>query len=233
MSREDGLGALSALGPFFALERLPDPPSPWSPFGAFVRDPAAVRDRVEVVRGALAAGVGLPADRIEPKVASSVAHLGLVARIVSPCLALSVLDDLVVLTPDELWWQPAPHGRFPLAADPSGWTRHHDPQQWARDVVGRLLAPPAEAFGGSPEVLRGNAASAVNGAVSALRATRPDLATRLRPLAALVVSALGAGTHTGRVGEPSFRRNSCCLIYRLADGPARAVCGDCVLAQPA
>jgi hypothetical protein len=79
----------------------------------------------------------------------------------------------------------------------------------------------------SPLILWGNVASAINGAAAAIVRSRPDLAGQAGAAAgaALAFPALGAA-FSGQPGT-SFRRRSCCLIYRL--GPAAGYCGDCVL----
>ena len=61
-----------------------------------------------------------------------------------------------------------------------------------------------------------------------IAAQRPDLAP------AAWAAARELAGHPRLSGErvppgPGFRRSSCCLIYQLAPGPARAICGDCVL----
>ncbi|GAB3578938.1 (2Fe-2S)-binding protein [Calidifontibacter terrae] len=231
MIAQSGPGALSAWGPFFALEDLRDPPrAPWVAFTDFLHDPAAIHERVEVVRALLATGAGRPVEQVEPQVAASVVHLGLVARIISPFLALSTVDSPVVPVPADLWWQPTPHSGFPLGVrDLAAVPAVEDAQEWAARVVNGLLHPLAQALGGSPKVLWGNTASAINGTVAAIRATRADLAEPLRVRAELLIAALPGDTSTGAVGSADFRRRSCCLIYRVADGPAAAICGDCVL----
>ncbi|HEY3607545.1 MAG TPA: hypothetical protein VGL06_08600, partial [Pseudonocardiaceae bacterium] len=106
-----------SFGPFFAIETHPagEPPRPpWRLMRELADDPAVLADRVRAVRTHLAAG--RPVDTVEPRVAASVAHLGLVARLVSPVLGAAATDRVV---PDldlrDTWWQPVLGGAFPLS----------------------------------------------------------------------------------------------------------------------
>lgn len=224
---------LSDLGPFFAVD-LHDgqPQAPWRPVADLLADTAP---RLEQVRAYLASGVGLDPSRVEPRVAASVMHLGLVARLVSPWVGLAARED--VLAPvgiDDLWWIPSLGGGFKLSVASAALTRERpvDLPGWAGGLVDDLLRPLTDAVPGSAAVLWGNTASAVNGAVVAASATRPALAPRLRTVADALLTAMpAADVHTGRVGTSAFRRRSCCLIYRVGGrASARSVCGDCVLA---
>jgi len=104
-------------------------------------------------------------------------------------------------------------------------------------AIAELLAGPVaqivravEAMAVSPQVLWGNVASAVNGAATMIAAARPHLADATAEAAAAILTypAL-TGTYQGRP-LAGFRRENCCLIYRLS--PERpAYCGDCVLGQ--
>jgi ferric iron reductase protein FhuF len=81
----------------------------------------------------------------------------------------------------------------------------------------------------SSRVLWGNVASAVNGAARQIAVARPELATAAWAAATSFFRDPRLSTEPGPPG-PSFRRSSCCLIYRLAPGKDGPVCGDCVLA---
>ena len=105
----------------------------------------------------------------------------------------------------------------------------------AEDLDARILrpivAPVLEAFGRtfalSPQVLWGNVASSLAGALTMLRAARPDradAATRL--VGELLDRGTLAGTGDLDPAGPSFVRRSCCLFYRV---PGAGICGDCVL----
>lgn len=206
----------------------------------------------------LAAGGGQPAEAVEERVAASVVHLGLVARLLSPYLALAVLYGRVPgrVRLADLRWRPALGGPYPLALPlplPPG--TDHMPGTAADRTGADLgtvtdLAALADRFSAavcegavrevesacagfrvSPHVLRGNAASAVNGAARMIAAARPDAAARAEALTGLLLERgrlRGSGRRTPGGG---FRRNSCCLIYRAAPGHAGALCGDCALSR--
>lgn len=234
-----GLIALRELGPFFSVQvHAADQPSgPWRPIADTLDDPDAVSSRVEDIRGYLAAGSGRDPGDVEPRVAASVMHLGLVARLLSPWLGLAGLDGgLVAVRPVDLWWVPATGSGFPLSVAAGALSRRHhsEADSWAEAVVEDLLAPLVAAVPGSPVVLWGNTASAINGAVAAVGSTRPELVPATRNSANVLLRALPVDrVHTGEVGTNSFRRRSCCLLYRVAGDAPRPVCGDCILPRPA
>ncbi|WP_042404144.1 (2Fe-2S)-binding protein [Streptacidiphilus carbonis] len=252
---------IAALGPFFAFEahdpRLP-PATPWRSMRELTDDPAVLAERVAAVRGYLAAAGGQPGHAVELRVAASVTHLGLVARILSPALALAVVEgDTRPLDLAELRWQPVPGGLFPLSLprlprlprvpptrrlpplpplpQEQPMAEGPEPSAWAAALVGGPLTELVRAAGAlsvSRRVLWGNVASAVNGSAAAVIGASPAHAGRTRALAALLLTQPALqGTATGAAGVRGFRRRSCCLIYRAApkaDGP---VCGDCVLTR--
>ncbi|MBO1767116.1 MULTISPECIES: (2Fe-2S)-binding protein [unclassified Allobranchiibius] len=230
------LDALRDLGPFFVVRTHGEgpPPAPWSPVTDLLADLAP---RVEQVRAYLASGVGPDPSGVELRVAASVMHLGLVARLVSPWVGLAARDGILLpVGVDDLWWIPSLGGGFELSVASRALDRARPGplDAWAVELVRDLLAPLVDAVQGSPSVLWGNTASAVNGAVIAGSATHPELSARLRTVADALLAGLpgpgGAGVHTGRVGTSGFRRRSCCLIYRVGgDARPRAVCGDCIL----
>ncbi|MEY9967662.1 hypothetical protein ABIA33_005735 [Streptacidiphilus sp. MAP12-16] len=228
------LAQVAALGPFFAVRThrataVAGPP--WRPMSELVEDPAALMDRVLAVRAYLAAAGGRSPDAVELRVAASVTHLGLTARLVSPALALAVLHgSWPGLDLHALRWQPVLGGAFPLSlAD----------EAFASGAPGRLLGGPVGALveatrllSVSPRVLWGNVASAVNGAATALAAASPAHAQRTRVLTALLLAQPQLrDAHTRVAGTTRFRRRSCCLIYRASPGASGALCGDCVLVR--
>ena len=201
-------------------------------------DRAAARRTGRRRQGDLAAAGGQPPDAVEPRVAASVAHLGLAARLVSPALAAAVLHgrplhyELAALR-----WQPALGGPVPVSLpDDALHPPVASPGQLA-DTVARLLldGPLAElacrvgALGVSPHILLGNTASAVNGAATALAAARPELAPCTHAFAALLLDRAPLRPQSARTAARAFRRRSCCLIYRAAPDRAGALCGDCAL----
>jgi hypothetical protein len=200
--------------PFFAFETHPadaTPAPPWRAMRELVDDPTVLADRVHAVRARLA--TGRPADAVELRVAASVTHLGLVARLVSPALAADVVPDLDLrLT----WWQPMLGGPFPLSvADTSA------SLDQLLDGPLTTLTAAARPFGVADQILWGNVASALHGAAAMIGERANDTVDRLMSRPTLG----GTGTST----DGRFRRRTCCLIYRAAPGRDGAVCGDCVL----
>ncbi|SEF13432.1 FhuF 2Fe-2S C-terminal domain-containing protein [Streptomyces sp. 2112.3] len=114
---------VAALGPFFAFETHPatsELASPWRPLSEVAREDSGVlRERVTAVRASLAARSGRPAEAVELRVAASVAHLGLVARVLSPMLGLTALHGLRLPSPpptlDDLRWHSGLGGAFALS----------------------------------------------------------------------------------------------------------------------
>lgn len=236
------LDELAALGPFFTVQGH-DPASallaPWHSMAELTGTRTVLSERVESVRSYLAAGSGRQPEQLELRVAASVTQLGLAARLLSPALAMAVLHGVVLpWRLDGLRWQPVPGGMFPLSvplgqACTGGGSMESLADRLSEELLHGSLQDIELATRGmsvSSQVLRGNVASAINGAVGALTSARPDCAPRARLLASLLLERpplLGTAIHdgAGRV----FRRRSCCLIYRAGPGGAGAVCGDCVL----
>jgi hypothetical protein len=237
------LAALRPLGPFFALRTRPDTagerPRPLPTLAqAYALDtPFVTSDvygdpltfRVQKVAAALRAP--------EARIAASVAHLGLAARLWSIALGCAArYGRLPDLDPRLLHWDPdagAPDDLW-LARVTDG---PADAAALADAVLLGHLEPLAAALRArhrlAPGLLRGNAASALAGAARELdrRARtegRSETADRARTLAAELLrhpSLSGAGTLTGT----AFRRRSCCLYYRV---PGGGVCGDCCFTRP-
>lgn len=234
--------ALAALGPYFAVDHHPAGavlPPPWRTFEDLATDPAVLRERVGTVRHGLAAMGGRPGETIETRVAASVAHLGMTARLISPALAIAVESGIVLdLAPGETWWQPVSGGPIPVSIrSPQLAGPVPDPGKLAARLAAEVVDGPIRALGEafarlsvSRRILWGNVASALHGAATVLDRERPEWTDRTRALTASLRSrAPLAGT--GEVDPHGrFRRRSCCLIYRAAPGGSGPVCGDCVLA---
>ena len=229
---------LAALGPFFRVHaHLPGerPELPWRTVGELGTQPEPMRHRIAAVSRALAAEAGSQADQIEAKVAASIAHLGVVARLVSPALAAIALGYPLMTAPPELWWQDTLGGPFPLSV-PVPEHCPGDHRQSARTACGNLLSRVIEPVTAtvaalvplSSRVLWGNVASAVNTASLQIAAQRPTAADAARQAAETIFSAPQLRTERNQPG-PGFRRSSCCLYYRLAAGQGTNLCGDCVL----
>ncbi|WP_429194840.1 (2Fe-2S)-binding protein [Kitasatospora sp. MAP12-15] len=233
------MNEIAALGPFFAFEvHEGDGPAraPWREMAELVDDPAVLAGRAADVRGHLAGG--RPVESVELRVAASVMHLGLTARLASPALAVATRYGAVLpLDLREARWQPVPGGMFPLSLPRRTLVPVADPAELAAALGVELLDGPCRAMVEatlplcpSPQILWGNVASAVHGAAVALANSRPQLAGRARLLAGLVLAQPQLRDTCTGVGDGGpFRRRSCCLIYRAAPGGAGALCGDCVL----
>ncbi|MBD0418938.1 (2Fe-2S)-binding protein [Streptomyces sp. TRM S81-3] len=231
----DGLAALRPLGGFFVL-RPPGPPPRRLPTLSQVYGdrPPDVHDdplafRVRKVEAALRAP--------EPRIAASVAHQGLAARLWSVTLGCAAVYGAVPdLDPRLLHWDPdgsAPDDLWLAELRP----RPADTATVADTVLHAHLLPLAGALRARYRVaaglLRGNAASALVGAAREVdrwagRHGRTRAAARTRSLTAGLLAhplLAGAGTLTGT----AFRRRSCCLYYRV---PGGGVCGDCCFRHP-
>ncbi|WJY36444.1 (2Fe-2S)-binding protein [Streptomyces sp. P9-2B-2] len=245
---------LAALGPFCAFETHPEGSEltpPWRTLSELTEEGnGALRERVASVRASLAANYGSPPEAVESRVAASVAHLGLMARVISPALGLATLHGLPSrpLTLGDLRWRSSLSGAFPLSLPREAVTpaaaedvQHgYDPGSDTRPVsalADDLLTGPVHdlvatfaPFSVSQHILWGNVASAVNGAATGITAAAPSLA---HPAHATALTFLQhprlRNTHTLNPHNARFTRRSCCLIYRAAPGGTGAVCGDCVL----
>ncbi|WP_245883499.1 (2Fe-2S)-binding protein [Streptomyces hyaluromycini] len=243
------LAALRELGGFFVLRTVRS--AVGDPDTARADEPATLAKAYEkltsdVYENALTFRVDVVSGRLgiaEPRVAASIAHQALAARLWSVALGCAVrygrlpdLDpgllrwDAGATAPDDLWLTE-------VRARPGG----ADPATLADAVVQTVvhghLEPLGEAlrarYGLAAGLLWGNAGSALAGAVRELdrwaRANnRTDAAARTRALAdALFAHPLL--TVTGTRSGLAFRRRSCCLYYRV---PGGGVCGDCCFTQP-
>lgn len=217
------------MGAFFAVETHEagtSPTAPWRPLRELLDQPRRLDERVQSVRAALA-GAG-PAARIELRVAASITHLGVVARLIAPNIGAAALGlERAALGSDDLWWQDQLGGPFPLSI--VDFTSGDAGGPLVGSAVEAITVATAACFALSPQVLWGNVASAANSAACLIATARPDDAHRAYAAADRVLAdprIEGGLLHAG----PSFRRNSCCLIYRVADTKS-AICGDCVLSR--
>ncbi|MEV6120625.1 (2Fe-2S)-binding protein [Streptomyces sp. NPDC052077] len=246
MDLDPGLDALRPFGGYFALRTAP-PPSrlpalarAWSPAPA--GEPAEPSSREGDPLGFRVRRVAAALRASEIRVAASVAHQGLAARLWSVALGCAALYgalpdprspllrwDPGAAAPDDLWLT----GIEPLPGDAA---------TLAEAVLDAQIVPLTTAvharYRVSTGLLRGNAASALAGAARefgrlARAQGRPDAAERARTLAAALFAhplLTGTGDLTAlpaRPGVPpdtAFRRLSCCLYYRV---PGGGVCGDC------
>ncbi|MEW1774409.1 (2Fe-2S)-binding protein [Streptomyces sp. NPDC086777] len=179
----------------------------------------------------------------EPRVAASVAHQALAARLWSVALGCAVrCGRLPDLDPGLLLWDPGATAPDDLRLTevrplPGGTGPAALADTVVRVVVDGHLVPLGAAlrdrYGLAAGLLGGNAAAALAGAARELdRWARAndcaDVAARTRTLAdTLFAHPLLSATGT-RAGL-AFRRRSCCLYYRV---PGGGVCGDCCFTQP-
>lgn len=222
---------LAAFGPWFGLDR---PTADWRPLSELLASPLPLAERAAAVR------VALGGDGVPPRVATSVAQLGVVARLVAPAFGAAVLWGRL---PDlsRGWWRPEIGGPMPLAlADED--LLGPDCADVAENYINDILLRPvrdivglAGAMSVSPQVLWGNVASGLNGAAAMVGKARTDLETSAVTLATELLSRPPLSATSTRSPAGDFRRRSCCLLYRLAPTSraqrATALCGDCVLAQ--
>ncbi|OON82701.1 IucA/IucC family C-terminal-domain containing protein [Streptomyces tsukubensis] len=240
------LDRLASVGPYFT-----------APYGGRA-DPDGFLPLRELYAksGALDPCVRMYAERMgtgEPRVAASTFHLGLVSRLWSMALGSAALTGRVLDlapgrvflrlkadSPVELWLpEPGLVPRTPSAESRLGTARTEQLLDEVRTSVSSdHLRPLAEAVRGgyrvSPQVLLGNAGSALVGSLRVLASAEPTAHDR----ALALVSALLESAPLDRSGEWvveeglgfAFLRDSCCLFYRA---PGGGLCGDCVLRRRA
>ena len=219
-------GALAAIGPFFTVEtHAPGQAAspPWQAMTVLVDGSAVLQARVLAVREALARrNSRQPAD-VSIRVAASVTHLGLTARLLSPAIAAIALGHPPIsMALKDLWWQDRLEGPVPLSV-----TSGSPGPLLPGSAVEAITDAVADRFSVSDRVLWGNVGSAANSSAQLIGIARPELAESAKALADSVLADCRVDGGVLRAG-PDFRRRSCCLIYRLDDNRS-AVCGDCVL----
>lgn len=212
---------LAPFGPYFEVTDGADG-GPWRPLRELADGPL-LEERIAHTAEMLRQLSGTP---VETRVAASTMSLGLFARLVSPFLGATVLG-LKVPEPtlDGILWQPVVSGPWPVAL--SGAVGVPDLDALIRDVI-RPLADSFERRASlSSQILLGNVASAVFGAVRMVGARRPDLSGAAQTIAAQL---LAGPLHGTGLLDGQFSRSSCCLYYRI---PGGGYCGDCVLVAAA
>lgn len=224
------LDALSAFGEYFALSIEPCPHARSLPE---LVESGNLRDLIARTKDGMARMSGCTADRIPTAAAASSLQLNMVARLLSPAVA-SALALGAIPTPvdsDSPRWQARGH-TVTFKYRELLWQSDVGAAGFAPSISDTLLDGPIAvvnagfaALSLSPKVMRGNVASAANGAVTVLAMTRPDLETAGRKLVGELLhtpTLEDAGTMSGN----RFRRNNCCLFHRV---PGGGLCGDCVL----
>ena len=226
---ESALRAAASVGEFFAVDI--DPGDSWIPLRELRDDREALAERVARTRRGVAESNGVAIDVVPLRAAASIDELGLVARLLSPALGACTLARVGPgFTPDNLRWHRVerrigvvnPVGRVVTTAVQAA-------DALSTDVIGAAVAPLVDAYATrfrlSTQVLWGNVASALNGAVEVLDASGVE---QQLPAAGIAQHLLdtAALSGTARSASPRFVRNSCCLWYRI---PGSTICGDCVL----
>ncbi|MFG2824985.1 (2Fe-2S)-binding protein [Kitasatospora sp. NPDC048365] len=231
MHPEPPLFLLGRLGPYFTVRAGDAPPPGFRP----------LRELYAPGPGTpLAAKFGAAARQLntgEVRVAVSVVHLGLAARLWSVALGHAALTGAVPeLDPDLAHFHLPPTGPLDLWLPPAPGAPAPDPaEELHRAVTTANLGPLAAAVRShaplATRLLDGNSASALAGAARMIAAD-PVLrqAGAARAADALVRSLLDRPPLLGTgvlapAGPPRFRRTSCCLYYRV---PGGGICGDCV-----
>ncbi|MDT0614076.1 ferric iron reductase [Streptomyces lancefieldiae] len=245
MDLDRALAALRPLGGFCVLHASQPPPRPLPTLAHLhtlgygeatpdvQKDAPALTDPLAFRVRKVGAALGTP----ETRVAASVAHQGLAARLWSVTLGCAALYERVPdLAPPLLHWDPD-------AASPDDlWlTEVHPLPADARTIGGVVLrahlapltATVHARYRVATGLLWGNAASALAGAGRELegwarRHGRTDVAARARSLTADLLGHPRLAT-TGTLTGTAFRRRSCCLYYRV---PGGGVCGDCCFSRP-
>jgi iron complex transport system ATP-binding protein len=215
------LAELSEINEYFAIGTGPVD-SDWRPVQQLYTDPELLDGIVDRVQ----ARIGAP----EQRVAASIFFLGFAARLwsvgVGAVLGHRLLPELAA---DELLFREI-DGRITLhIARPAGWQGDNLEPMLADTVLDSHLAPLSTALHQlgaiSPELLRGNAASALLGA--AAEYDRHRSAVSPGPGWQLARSLCADERLAGTVcfSKAAYRRTSCCLYYRA---PRGGLCGDCV-----
>ncbi|GAB7035716.1 (2Fe-2S)-binding protein [Streptomyces sp. NPDC021749] len=235
------LGRTAAVGPFFSVRTGSGAARDqgFLPLAELYREgvSAALRDRLATVATRLGTA--------EPRVAASLIYQGLAGRLWSIALGPAVLAGRVPdLSGDALWWHPdrsTPDELWLPSPTPLPSTSVENLVSQLREAVLRdHLVPLHHAIAAvcpiSPQVLWGNAASALVGTLRVLhgwcRTTgHAEAAGRAVALTTSLLDSTplrdcGTLALTAPSFSPSFSRRSCCLYYRV---PGGGLCGDCVL----
>lgn len=229
------LDLAAAVGPYFVVDRWAAGAG-WRPLHELVDQPETVTERVETARQSLSDRTHLPVTEIEERATASIVFLGLAARLVGPAFACAVLADRVPdLRLDGLWWKSVAGGPWPIARSTSDGSPSLASSGLAADLDTRILTPIvtpvlesfADAYAISAQVMWGNVASSLGGALTMIAAAHPD---RTEAAVQLFQDLLDRGSLQGTgdldLARRAFRRRSCCLFYRV---PGAGICGDCVL----
>ena len=224
----------AALGPFFRLDTAAEGLD-WEVFSAFAADGAKVAGAIAEMRARLADGPRVAEGRIDHRAAASIWHLGVVARIVSPVVG-AVAAAWWTPRLDRLLWR-RDGDRQPMfgirAGDLAGVRTETaaDAAQAVHAGVVRTIVTPltrtaSDAAAVSEHVLWGNVWSAFAGAAAVAVSAGPDVGRTAAAVVRAVVETADRPLAGRFVSPRRYRRDTCCLYYRL---PGGGLCGDCVL----
>jgi len=164
------------------------------------------------------------------RVAASLVQFSLASRLWSPAMACAVTHGVV---PDFARLHRGDEFAELLLHEPSG-VRLDNETDIVAALYGAVVERHLEPFAAGLRVklasglLYGNAASAMVAATRALYNIKPEHRDKSTRVARLLLDRLQfKGTGTVKYNL-AFRRHSCCLYYRIADG---AKCGDCGLSR--
>lgn len=224
----EALADVDTLGGFFVLATGPtegaDPS--WRPLPEFVGE--VLDARIDAIAEQLGA---------TRRVAGSLLGLSVSARITGLVLGAAALHGLVPRLHDRLHWRPWSGGPAPLWLEAPEATEHDDDlAATATAEIARTLQPVLDAINAqasvSDQVLWGNVASSVGGALRMILTDRPRTGAATVDLARAVVGnppLAGLGEFGPEPGHPTgvgFARRTCCLFYQV---PGGGTCADCVL----
>jgi hypothetical protein len=229
MTAAEALADVDTLGGFFVLATGPvegaDPS--WRPLGEFAGE--VLDARIDAIAEQLGA---------TRRVAGSLLGLSVSARVTGLVLGAAALHGLVPRLHDRLHWRPWAGGPAPLwLGEPEALAPDDGLGATAAAEIDRTLAPVLGAIRAqasvSDQVLRGNVASSVGGALRMILTDRPATGARALEVARSVVGNPpweGLGEFAPEPAHPTgvgFRRRTCCLFYQV---PGGGTCADCVLA---
>ncbi|BDB43405.1 MULTISPECIES: (2Fe-2S)-binding protein [Mycobacterium] len=209
------LAEISTYGGFFAVKVGGDPTG-WHPVTTSYTD--GFTDLIDVTNTRLASS--------EPRIGASLVHLAHAARLWSLVLACVLAHGVL---PDLTDLQRADDSAQLRLPEPVGETVPPDPELLycvvVQDHMERFAAGLRVNL--APGLRSGNIASALTGTARMLLAARPDLRGPITRTTAALLD-IGELAGTGELVGPDlgFRRNSCCLYYRV---PGGGKCGDCGL----
>jgi hypothetical protein len=184
---------------------------------------AELEARVRAVGAVLADRADRPPSDIAIGVIASVAHLGLMARLLAPAIGALTLGHAISMSADDLWWQDRLGGPYPLSVARQPVTQLRISGSAVEAITGAI----AKHYRVSERVLWGNVGSAANSAARLVSVARPDLTVTAHAAADGILADSRIDGGVLKAG-PEFRRRSCCLIYRVANDRT-AACGDCIL----